>query len=129
MFARKVSVRLKPDSLRVFTSLMETKILPWLRKQAGFLDLIILALPEGREVTTISFWDREGNAHAYNSSGYPEVLQALGQLLDEIPQVKTFEVISSTFQTVPRGLPPETGKLTPDTGSGRFGYQLSETSV
>ena len=55
MFARKVSALLKPNSLPEFASLMERTILPWLRKQPGFLDLIILAVPNSREVTTISF--------------------------------------------------------------------------
>lgn len=97
MFARKVSVLLKPNSLRLFASLMECKILPWLRQQQGFLDLILLALPDGSEVATISFWDHEGNAQAYNATGYPEVVQILEELLDGIPYVETFEVVSSTF--------------------------------
>ena len=98
MFARKVSVRLKPDSLPGFAGLMECKILPWLRQQQGFLDLIVLALPDGSEVATISFWDQERNARVYDATGYPEVVQILQELLDGIPYVKTFEVVSSTFQ-------------------------------
>jgi hypothetical protein len=47
MFARKVSVLLKPNSLSEFTNLVEHEILPWLRKQEGFLDLIVLAAPDG----------------------------------------------------------------------------------
>jgi len=97
MFARKVSVRLLPNSLERFVKLMEGEILPWLRQQEGFLDLITLAAPDGSEVATISFWDQEGNAHLYNSSGYPQVQQVLEELLDGIPYVKTFEVVSSTL--------------------------------
>ncbi len=97
MFARKVAARLKPNSLTEFTNLMESEILPWLRKQEGFLDLITLATPDGREVATISFWDHEGNAQAYDAGDYPEVLKILEELLDGTPYVKTFEVVSSTF--------------------------------
>jgi hypothetical protein len=100
MFARKVAALLKPDSLREFASLLECEILPWLRKQEGFLDLIVLAVPNSREVATISFWDHQTNAAAYDTRGYPEVLEMLGKLLDGPPYVKTFEVISSTFQYV-----------------------------
>jgi len=114
MFARKVSVRLKPDSLRVFARLIECEILPWLRKQAGFLDLIILALPDGSEVATISFWDQERNALAYNTSGYPQVLQILEKLLDGVPYIKTFEVVSSTFRTVACVRPADAEDLAPD---------------
>ena len=102
MFARKVSVRLKPDALPIFSTLMESKILPWLRTQEGFLDLIILACPDGSEVATISFWDHEANAQAYNSTGYSGVLKILAQTLDGVPYVKTFQVVSSTLpSTVP----------------------------
>jgi hypothetical protein len=96
VFARKVAVLLQPNALPLFTRLMEAKILPWLRQQPGFLDWIILAAPGG-EVATISFWDQEGNAQAFNGSGYPEVLQVLEELLDGVPYVKTFEVVSSTL--------------------------------
>jgi hypothetical protein len=98
MFARKVAARLKPNALSEFAHLIECEILPWLRKQEGFLDLIILAVPDGIEVATISFWDHKGNAQAYDSSGYPEVLKTLEKLLDGMPYVKTFNVVGSTFQ-------------------------------
>jgi hypothetical protein len=122
MFARKVSVRLKPGSLREFASLIEREILPWLRKQEGFLDLIILALPDGSEVATISFWDQEGNAQAFNSSGYPQVVEVLEELLDGIPYVKTFEVVSSTFQTDAGVRPPE-AENPATTRPAQLGYQ------
>jgi hypothetical protein len=57
IFARKVAARLKPNSLTEFANLMEGEILPWLRKQEGFLDLIMLVVPDGREVAAISLWD------------------------------------------------------------------------
>jgi hypothetical protein len=100
MFARKVSVLLKPNSLPEFTNLVEREILPWLRKQEGFLDLIVLAAPGGGEVATISFWDHQADAESYNASGYPEVLEILQRLLDGVPYLKTFDVVSSTLQRV-----------------------------
>ncbi len=104
MVARKVAARLKPNSLSEFTNLMEQEVLPWLRKQEGFLDLIILAVPHCREVATISFWDEKANAHSYNSDGYPEALKMLNKLLDGAPYVKTFDVVGSTFRGL--GLAP-----------------------
>jgi hypothetical protein len=127
MFARKVSVRLKPDALRLFAGLMECKILPWLRQQQGFLDLIILALPDASEVATLSFWDQEGNAQAYNVTAYPEVVQILEELLDGIPYVKTFEVVSSTFQSQSSARPPETDNPAPDTAHRP--YPSYETTI
>lgn len=100
MFARKVAVRLKPGVLQQFASLMNGEIVPWLRTQPGFLDLIILSTPDDSEVATISFWDEEHNAQAYNASGYPKALKILEELLDAKPYVKTFNVVSSTLQEV-----------------------------
>jgi heme-degrading monooxygenase HmoA len=129
MFCRKVAARLKPDSLTEFMSLMESEILPWLRKQEGFLDLIILAAPDGSEVATISFWDQERNAQAYHSSGYPEALKILGNLMDSIPYVKTFDVVSSTFQKLPVSQRFEAGDPMRETGPASGAYRSYGTSL
>jgi hypothetical protein len=102
MFARKVAARLKPNTLTEFTNLMEREILPWLRNQEGFLDLITLAAADGSEVTTISFWEQPGSAQTYNANGYPQVLMILEKLLDSAPYVKTFNVVSTTFRNPAR---------------------------
>jgi len=122
MFARKVAALLKPNSLPEFTSLIECEILPWLQKQEGFLDLITLAAPNGREVATISFWDHREDAESYIASGYPEVLEILEQLLDGDPYVKTFDVVSSTLQKIPPVRRSEAGHLQ-EPGSTQLGYR------
>lgn len=107
MFARKVAVRLKPNSLTAFANLLEHDILPWLRKQEGFRDLVILALTDSSEVATISFWDHKQNAEAYSSTGYPEVLKILENLLDGKPYVKTFDVVASTCHGIALASQPD----------------------
>jgi heme-degrading monooxygenase HmoA len=100
MFARHVAVKLKPGTLTEFTSVMDNEILPWLRKQKGFLDMITLAASGGREIVSISFWDQEENAQLYDSTTYPEVLQILKKILAGKPQVRTLAVVSSSLQKV-----------------------------
>jgi len=129
MFARKVAARLKPNSLREFTNLMEREILPWLRRQEGFMDLIILAVPDDAEVATISFWDRQGNADAYSASGYPQVLGILASLLDAPPYVKTFDVVGSTFHGATLGQRLEQENLLRENDSEERGYRSYENSV
>lgn len=129
MFARKVSARLRPNSLIEFTKIMECEILPWLRNQEGFVELITLAATDGREVATISFWDHKRSAQTYNSSGYPEVLKTLAELLDGTPYVKTFDVVSSPFQRLAHARPAEAENLGQVTGSAQLGYRSYETSV
>ena len=129
MFARKVAARLKPNALKEFINLMESEILPWLRQQEGFLDLITLAVPDGSEVATITFWDHGGNAQAYNSGCYPEVLKALEEILDSAPYVKTFDVVHSTFQPVVHPSRLESEKLAQETASTQLGHRSYETRV
>lgn len=128
MFARKVSVLLKPNSLWEFANLIEREILPWLRKQEGFLDLIVLAARDGGEVATISFWDHQANAEAYDTSAYPEVLEILKRLLDGKPYLKTFDVVSSTLQRVTLFQPPEGERLI-DIGPAPLGHRSKELTA
>ena len=53
MFARNVSLRLKPDTLPMFAKTFEEHVLPLLQKQPGFQDEIVLE-DEGIHVTAIS---------------------------------------------------------------------------
>jgi heme-degrading monooxygenase HmoA len=129
LVARKVSARLKPNSVKEFTQLMECEILPWLRKQEGFLGLITLAAPNGREVATISFWDDNGNAQAFNSTGYPEAVKLLEKLLDGAPYVKTFDVVSSTFERAALARRPEAKELVQETGSAQLRCPSYESNV
>ena len=128
MFARKVAARLQPNSLKEFTNLMEGQILPWLRQQEGFLELITLVAPDGIEVATISFWDHQVNAQADSAGGYPEVLKILEELLDGTPYVKLFEVVGSTFQGGALALRPE-GEMVQEPRPAQLGYRSIESSI
>ena len=100
MFARSVSIRLKKNGLAEFTRLIETLALPLLRKQKGFQDELTFVVPGGGEAVAISLWDEKRNADSYGRNGYPEVLKALGKVLEGTPQVRTCEVCNSTFHKI-----------------------------
>ena len=97
MFARNVSLRLKPNTLSEFTRIFDNEVLPMLRKQRGFRDEITFAVPGGLDVVAISLWDTKDYAEAYNTAGYPEVLKILDKVLDGTPKVQVSDVISSTI--------------------------------
>jgi heme-degrading monooxygenase HmoA len=104
MFARSVTVRLKPNSVAEFNRTMEKEILPLLQKQKGFRDEISLVASNGSEVLGISLWDQKDNAEAYNRTAYPEVQKLLAKVSEGTPQVQTYEVGTSTFhKTAARG--------------------------
>jgi heme-degrading monooxygenase HmoA len=96
MFARKVVASLEPNALPEFISIIEKEVLPWLRQQEGFLDLIILAIENGREVATLSFWDHQADAEIWAATGFPQTAKILSRLIRAGPYVKTFDVVSST---------------------------------
>jgi len=97
MFARNVSLRLKPNTLSEFTRIFDKEVLPMLQKQSGFRDEILFAVPGGLDVVAISLWDTKDYAEAYNAAGYPEVLKILDKVLDGTPKVQVSDVISSTI--------------------------------
>lgn len=100
MFARNVSMHLKPNSVAEFTRTIDQQIIPLLRKQKGFQDEIAFVAPGGLEAIGISLWDQKEDADAYNRGTYPEVLKALGKVVEGTPQVRTYEVSNSTFHKI-----------------------------
>jgi len=100
MFARKVSMRLKPGSIAKFSLLMEREVIPKLRKQNGFQDEITFFVPSNDDVFEISFWGRAENAEAYNRGTYPAVLKILSTLTEGTPKVEIYEVVNSTFHKI-----------------------------
>ena len=100
MFARNVRIQLKPSSTAQFTQTLEKEVLPMLRKQEGFQDEVTFVVPGGTEAYAISFWQTKENAEAYSRTGYPEVLKALGKVVEGTPQLQVYEVSNSTFHKI-----------------------------
>jgi hypothetical protein len=99
MFARNVSIRLKPNMLSNYTRTFEKEILPLLRQQKGFKDEITFANASGVDVTAISLWENKTDAEGYNTNTYPQVLKTLEKFIEGTPKVQTSDVVNSTFHT------------------------------
>ena len=100
MFARNVSIHLKPNMLSDYTRTFENDVLPLLRKQNGFRDEITFAGPGGVDVTAISLWENKTDAEAYNTNTYPTVLKTMARFIEGTPKVQTSDVIASTCHKV-----------------------------
>jgi len=100
MFARRIYMHLKPNSVAEFTQRVEKDILPLLRKQKGFQDEITFVGQGGAEVFAISLWDKAENAEAYNRGTYPEVTKILATVVEGPAQVETFNMVNSTFHKI-----------------------------
>jgi len=100
MFARSVSIHLKPNSSAAFTKQIENETIPTLRKREGFQGELNFLAPGGTEAVAISLWDKKENADAYAKTGYPEVLKNLSKFVEGTPKVQTYEVANSTFHNI-----------------------------
>ena len=100
MYARNVTLNLKANSAREFTRMLETDVLPVLRKQNGFKDEITFVAENGKDVLTISLWERKENAEAYGRDTYPAVLRSLAKVVEGTPQVDAYQVSNSTFHKI-----------------------------
>jgi len=105
MYARIVNMKLKKDAHTEFAKTFEKDVVPMLRKQNGFRDEISLLAPERSEVTGISFWNLKESAEEYNRMAYPQILKSLSNVIEGTPEVRGFEVSSSTFHKIALGQP------------------------
>jgi hypothetical protein len=101
MFARTVSVHLKPGLAGEFSRLLHQDIMPILRLQKGFQDEITLIAGDRTQAVGISLWDLPENAEAYARSAYAGVAKALEHVVQGTPLVQMYEVSSSTLHTIP----------------------------
>lgn len=100
MYARSVSMRLKPEGLAEFSRLVEEEVIPLLQRQRGFQDQIILLASGGKEAIEISFWDSSEDAETYNRETFPEVLKVVEKVSVGSPHVRTYQSCSSTYRRV-----------------------------
>src|SRR5438067_113086 len=100
MFARSVSLRLKPESAVQFARIVESEIIPLLWKQKGFQDEIAFVTAGGSEAVGISLWKEKEDADAYHRSTYPKVQKLLALVVEGTLQLHTYEVSNSTFHKI-----------------------------
>jgi hypothetical protein len=98
VFARRVSLQLRPNAAADFAKKIESDVIPLLREQKGFQDEITFIATDGKEAFGISLWDRKESAEAYERGSYPQVVKMLDKVAEgRTPRVETYEVSNSTF--------------------------------
>jgi heme-degrading monooxygenase HmoA len=100
MFARLVTLQVRPNFVNEFPVTFEKEILPLLRRQKGFRDEFLLVTPEKREVVAISLWETKEYAETYNRELYPQIERIVAKFIEGIPVVKKFEAEYSTFHKI-----------------------------
>jgi len=104
MFTRVVEVRAKKDKIAQFTNVLNEKIIPLLREQAGFVDIVtMISTSEPERSLSISFWQSEADAQAYNERHYPHIRELITDLTESSPRVQTYNVDTSTTHRIGQG--------------------------
>ena len=98
MFVRLVRLHLKPHCAAEFTRLIEKEILPMLRQQKGFHDLLTFVTEGEKEAVGISFWDGRESADFYRRERSREVFKVLARVVSGTPDVQGSELPYSTLQ-------------------------------
>ena len=100
MYARNVSIDLKPSTAAEFTRTLENDVLPIMRKQAGFKDELTFVTGDGKQAVAISLWDQKEQAETYGRDSYATVLKSLVNVVEGTPRVQSYEVSNSTFHKI-----------------------------
>jgi len=104
MFTRVVEVTSKSGKARDLTRTVNEKVLTILKNQTGFLDEITLVSDEDpNRILAISFWKSKEHADAYQREQFNRVTDVISNLIEGAPQVRTFEVETSTVHKIASG--------------------------
>jgi len=86
MFTRVVELTSKSGKARELSNTINDKVLPILKKQAGFVDETILASDtEDTRVLALSFWNSREDAERYHREQYSAIHEMVMHLLEQNP--------------------------------------------
>jgi heme-degrading monooxygenase HmoA len=101
MFTRVVELTSKPGKAQELSNTINEKGVPILKKQDGFVDEIILnSDAEPDKVLALSFWKTKQDAERYHREQYKNIHESLRHLLQTEPNIRTFDVHTSTGQKI-----------------------------
>ena len=104
MFTRIVECYVKNDKRQDFKDTLQQHVLPILRSQPGFVDLLALSSDDEPDRTvSISIWKSRSDAERYHRDHFQEVTDALRPLLRDEPSVELYNVETSTAHRITMG--------------------------
>ena len=83
MFARILDFEVKAEKKEEFVKVLKNEVLPILKKQTGFLEILPFSPEKMKEekVITISLWTTKADAERYEREFYPKDLDILKRFL------------------------------------------------
>jgi quinol monooxygenase YgiN len=104
MYTRVVELTSKSGKARELSTTINDKILPILKKQAGFVDETVLAADtEDMRILALSFWNSREDAERYHREQFSKIQEMIRHLLEADPVIRTYNVDSSTIHRITAG--------------------------
>jgi quinol monooxygenase YgiN len=104
MFTRIVETRAKAGKTDELYDALSSKVLPILRAQPGFVDLITLTATDNpAEAITLSIWNSQQDAEKYQREQFNKIADILKPLVEREPVVRTFNMEVSTAHKIAKG--------------------------
>jgi len=104
MYTRIVECQVKTGKKDEFTNKLHNEVLPILRQQPGFVDLVSLLSEKNSErMISISFWNSKDEAERYQREHYKGIVEILKPLIKRDPTVETYTVDTSTTHHIAAG--------------------------
>jgi len=104
MFTRVVELTSKSGKAKELANTINEKVVPILKKQRGFVDeTVLVSDTEPTRVLGLSFWNNKEDAERYHQEQYPKIHEMMKHLLETEPNIRTFDVHSSTTYRIVAG--------------------------
>jgi heme-degrading monooxygenase HmoA len=101
MYTRVVEITSKSGKARELCNTIDDKVLPVLKKQAGFVDeTVLVSDTDSNQVLGLSFWNSKEDAERYHQEQYPKIQEMLKHLIETEPAIRTFDVQTSTTHQI-----------------------------
>jgi heme-degrading monooxygenase HmoA len=94
MYARHVTYHAEPGKRERVIGIIEA-LMPHVRRQAGFVDILMLVDEANDEYVGVSRWKTRADAEAVTIKILPLVIEELASVLDSPPTVRIYEVHDS----------------------------------
>lgn len=98
MFARHVHLHLKPERADEAVAIMETQVLPLLKRQPGFRGACLLTDPTSGEGVFLVLWARaEDSRHLEDNGFYAEQIAKFAEVFRRPPEPRLLSMPLHTF--------------------------------
>jgi heme-degrading monooxygenase HmoA len=92
MYARMVSLYIKPNKIDEMATFFQDKLLQIITDQPGFKGMFVLKRPEENKEVCITLWEKLVDLEAFNIS-YSILKNEIVPFLTKIPKVEIFQVV------------------------------------